>query len=110
MAKPNNAIATVKIPGDTNARPIVPYYVGVSSSNDYVATLPTLTTDATLALKDKDNFFSSNQTFNKALIVKQPVGTYGVYMALENVGTTSSPYLYFTSYTAEAAGTSRWWL
>ena len=53
MAKPNNAIATVKLPGDTDARPIVPYYLGVSSSNGFVATLPeTLNADKTIATTD----------------------------------------------------------
>lgn len=52
MAKPNNAIATIKIPGDTDARPIVPYYLGVNKDNDYVVQSPTLSADA-LVLTNK---------------------------------------------------------
>lgn len=50
MSKPSNTIATIKIPGDTSARPIIPYYLAYSSDNDYVATLPELTADSIIAL------------------------------------------------------------
>lgn len=50
MARPNNSIATIKLPGDVSSRPIVPYALGVSNSNGWQATLPALTADAVIAL------------------------------------------------------------
>lgn len=63
MSKPNNALATVKIPGDSTARPIVPYYLGYSASNNYVATIPNITADKTIALANYSNTFTGMQTF-----------------------------------------------
>jgi len=63
MSKPNNALATVKIPGDSTARPIVPYYIGYSASNNYVATIPNITYDNTIALTSYDNTFYGIQCF-----------------------------------------------
>ncbi len=50
MAKPANSVATVKLPGDSSARYIVPYYLAYSKTNNYVATLPNLTADSIIAL------------------------------------------------------------
>lgn len=64
MAKPANSISTVKLPGDTNARPIVPYYIGYSVNNNYVATLPQLTNDAEIIINKLNQTINGNKTFN----------------------------------------------
>lgn len=64
MAKPNNAIATVKLPGDTNARPIIPYYVGYASNNNYVATLPQLTSDAQFIINKLNQTIGGTKSFS----------------------------------------------
>ena len=53
MSKPNNSISKIKLPGESTGRPIVPYYLGVSSSNNFVATLPALTEDKIIATADQ---------------------------------------------------------
>ena len=50
MARPSNSIATIKMPGESTRRPIIPYAVGVNSNNSYQATLPTLTADDTIVI------------------------------------------------------------
>lgn len=50
MAKPNNSIANIKLPGDSTARPIIPYALSKSGSS-YQATLPTLEKDSEIALR-----------------------------------------------------------
>lgn len=52
MAKPANSIATIKLPGDTDARPIIPYALGYNSSNGYQATLPQLSKDEVLGFAE----------------------------------------------------------
>lgn len=55
MSKPNNSISKIKLPGENTGRPIVPYYVGYSESNNYVVTLPQLTEDNTHFVIDKQD-------------------------------------------------------
>lgn len=50
MAKPNNSIAKVKLPGENVERPIVPHALSKSGSA-YQATLPDLDKDSEIALR-----------------------------------------------------------
>lgn len=47
MGKPNNSLAKIKLPGENVQRPIIPYAV---SDGTYLASVPTMTKDETLAL------------------------------------------------------------
>lgn len=61
MSRPNNSLAKIKVPGENVQRPIIPYAVGYEVEDeynpgsyipgDYIATLPILTEDSTIALK-----------------------------------------------------------
>lgn len=86
MAKPANSIATIKLPGDSSARPIVPYYLAYSLSNNYVATLPNLTADSIIALTTdikngtltitqngvSKGTFTANASSNKTIAITTP--------------------------------------
>lgn len=60
MSRPNNSLAKIKVPGENVQRPIIPYAVGYEVEDeynpgsyipgDYIATLPILTEDSTIAL------------------------------------------------------------
>lgn len=50
MSKPNNSIAKIKVPGENEQRPIIPYAVGVNGENPYQAVLPELDEDETIAV------------------------------------------------------------
>lgn len=66
MSKPNNAIAAIRLPGDASnvKRPIVPYYVGVSENNNYVATLPSnLNSDAQIIINKTDQGITGLKSF-----------------------------------------------
>jgi len=66
MSKPNNSLANIRLPGDASnvKRPIVPYYVGVSENNNYVATLPTLESDDTIVTTNTAQTITGKKAFN----------------------------------------------
>lgn len=62
MAKPNNSIAKIKLPGENTQRPIVPY--GLTDGTYYI-TLPSLNNDnGKIAVSSLDNNFTTTQTIN----------------------------------------------
>ena len=63
MSKPNNSISKIKLPGENTGRPIVPYYVGYSESNNYVTTLPALTEDAHFVIDKEDQDIYGHKIF-----------------------------------------------
>lgn len=68
MAKPANSVATVKLPDDSSARYIVPYYLAYSKTNNYVATLPDLTSDTEILIKDLQQTIPGLKIFSNQLI------------------------------------------
>ena len=48
MAKPNNSIAKIKLPGEDTQRPIVPY--GLTDGTSY-ATVPTMSADSSIIVE-----------------------------------------------------------
>ena len=70
MSKPNNSLANIKLPGENTQRPIVPYAIGVSSSNNYQATIPNISSDQTIALLGVRNVFTEHNIFSKYIEVQ----------------------------------------
>lgn len=71
MGKPNNSLANIKLPGENVQRPIIPYAIGVNSSNNYQVTLPQrLNHDDTFVLKDFINNFTAQNIFSKYIEVR----------------------------------------
>ena len=64
MAKPENSIKKIKLPGENTARDIIPDSLG---SGSYIASLPTLSADATIAtdidLANKQDKYITEKTY-----------------------------------------------
>ncbi len=64
MAKPNNSIGKIKLPGENVERPLVPYALGYSNTNSYQATLPELKQDRIITTEYSKNFTYTTNKLN----------------------------------------------
>lgn len=58
MAKPNNSIGKIKLPGESEKRPIIPQAIW-DGTNDYQAILPAMSQDEILALMSDLKFYTT---------------------------------------------------
>ena len=71
--KPSNSISKIKLPGENTGRPIVPYHVGYASNNNYVATLPQLSSDVHFVIDDQTQDINGYKTFTNPIGLYDPV-------------------------------------
>lgn len=77
MSRPNNALAKIKLPGENDQRPIIPYAIGFEVSDgeggytpgSYIAKLPNLSQDTYIATLHTKNVFFKEQIFTKYIAV-----------------------------------------
>lgn len=67
MSRPTNSIGYIKLPGETENRPLVPYALGYGTSNSYQATLPQLTADSEIIIDKQDQTISGYKNFTSGL-------------------------------------------
>lgn len=67
MSRPTNSIGYIKLPGETENRPLVPYALGYGTSNSYQATLPQLTADSEIIINKQNQTISGYKNFTSGL-------------------------------------------
>lgn len=71
MAKPNNSIGKIKLPGESEKRPIIPQAIW-DGTNDYQAILPAMSQDEILALMSDLKFYTTTAPTANAFEVTIP--------------------------------------
>jgi len=106
MSKPNNSLANIKLPGENTQRPIVPYAIGVSSSNNYQATIPNISSDQTIALLGVRNVFTEHNIFSKYIEVQDDGSDSQQTPRPENIYNWSDPdlFIYSTGFSLYTGG------
>lgn len=102
MAKPNNSIGKIKLPGESTQRPIIPQALWDGTTN-YQATLPTLTADSTIALASQLYKVYISNNSGKVYLTGTTATSAGNYQEYRNSSVyMQSGYLY-------AYNISRYW-